>query len=75
MYLLVTCVSTQHSSRLHLRLYATLISKRVSTTLYKFGLLVRPQFPGLNYVANIAVEYSFIVLTQLELHQVPSKNF
>lgn len=73
MYLLITCVSTQHSSRLASLRNTHL--ERVSTALYKFGLLVRPQFPGLNYVANIAVEYSFIVLTHLELHQVPSKNF
>ena len=38
--------------------------------LYKFGPLVSPQLPSLNYVANIAVEYSFIYLTDSEMHQV-----
>ena len=42
--------------------------------LYKFGLLVRPQSLSLNYVANITVEYSFIVLGHSETHQAPYKE-
>jgi len=42
--------------------------------LYKFGLLVRPQSLSLNYVANIAIEYSFIVLRHSEMHQAPHKE-
>ena len=41
---------------------------------YKFGLLVRPQSLSLIYVANIAVEYSFIVFRLSEMHQASYKE-
>ena len=50
-------------------------SEWVGMALYKFGLLVGPQFLGLNYVATIVTQNSFIVLTRSELHQVQKKNF
>ena len=46
----------------------------VVMALYKFGPLVSPQFPSLNYVANITGEYSFINPTDLEMHQVLFKE-
>ena len=58
----------------HLRLYATLISYELIWHCISLVFLVRPQSLSLNYVANIAVEYCFIVTRHLEMHQVPYKE-
>ena len=58
----------------HLRLYATLISYELIWHCISLVFLVRPQSLSLKYVANIAVEYSFIVLRHSEMHQAPHKE-
>ena len=57
-----------------LRLYATLISNELIWHCISLVFLVRPQSLSLNYVANITVEYSFIVLGHWETHQAPYKE-
>ena len=58
----------------HLRLYATLISNDLVWHCISLVFLVRPQSLNPKYVANIAVEYSFIVLRNSRMHQALHKE-